>query len=322
MLVFIYVIILFGGIDSGLEERHGASVTERVRRHIFGCDRRVSLGGCGCVFGDEVSNGVSAEAGPTSAGEQRIVGLPVVFSEPFSEDVGDGGRDRDSSLFAAFAVGDVDVSAWPVELNVGDGERCGFCDPEPGLGHEDEDCVVASPVPGAGVGGVEERFGFGSGEKRDGGPVGPFLWDGKDALDQLGVFGVLVGGVFVERSDRCEAGVAGAGAVVSFGFEVVEKPSDEGGVELADIEIRGAGVGVISGVGDEEPEGVPVGGDRVRTGGLLLDKPVREERFEGRSECGHESTPAAVSSRSAANPRSSGVASKYQYVDDGSLWPR
>ena len=40
-------------------------------------------GGCCGVFGDEVGNGVSAEVGPTSAGEQRIVGLPVAFSEPF-----------------------------------------------------------------------------------------------------------------------------------------------------------------------------------------------------------------------------------------------
>lgn len=45
-------------------------------------------GGCCGVFGDEVGNGVSAEVGPTSAGEQRIVGLPVAFSEPFSEDWG------------------------------------------------------------------------------------------------------------------------------------------------------------------------------------------------------------------------------------------
>ncbi len=79
---------------------------------------------------------------------------------------------------------------------------------------------------------------------------------------------------------------------------------------------------MVGGVGDEEPEGVAVGGDGVRAGASLFDEPVREERFEGRSQSGHESTPAAVSSRSAANPRSSGVASKYQYVEAGSAWPR
>ena len=88
----------------------------------------------------------------------------------------------------------------------------------------DKDGVVASPAPGVGVGGGEQCFGFGSGEERDGGPVGPFLGDCEDALDRLGVFGVLVGRVFVERSDRGEAGVAGGGAVVPFGFEVVENP--------------------------------------------------------------------------------------------------
>lgn len=269
-------------------------------------------GGCCGVFGDEVGNGVSAEVGPTSAGEQRIVGLPVAFSEPFSEDSDHSGRDRDCSLFASFAVGDVDVSTGPIELNIGDGERCCFCDPEPGLGHDGEDGVVASPAPGVGVGGGEQCFGFGSGEERDGGPVGPFLGDCEGALDRLGVFGVLVGRVFVERSDRGEAGVAGGGAVVPFGFEVVEKPSDEGGVKLTDIKIGWVGVGVVGGVGDEEPEGVSVGGDGVRAGGSLFDEPVTEERLKGRSECGHESTPAAASSRSAANPRSSGVASKYQ----------
>ncbi len=84
--------------------------------------------------------------------------------------------------------------------------------------------MVASAVPGVGVRGGEERVGFGSGEKRDGGPVGPFPGDREDALDQLGVFGMLWCGVSVERSDRGEAGVAGGGAVVPFGFEVVENP--------------------------------------------------------------------------------------------------
>nr|WP_291836371.1 hypothetical protein [Candidatus Microthrix sp.] len=36
-----------------------------------------------------------------------------------------------------------------------------------------------------------------------------------------------------------------------FGFEVVEKPSDEGGVKLTDIKIGWVGVGVVGGVGDE-----------------------------------------------------------------------
>ena len=88
--------------------------------------------------------------------------MPLAFSEPFSENSGDGGRDWDSSLFAAFAVGDVDVCAWPGELNVADGERCGFCDPEPGLGHQEKEGVVASAVPGVGVRGGEERVGWGA----------------------------------------------------------------------------------------------------------------------------------------------------------------
>ncbi len=68
-----------------------------------------------------------------------------------------------------------------------------------------------------------------------------------------------------------------------FGFEVVEKPSDEGGVKLTDIKIGWVGVGVVGGVGDEEPEGVSVGGDGVRAGGSLFDEPVTEERLKGRS---------------------------------------
>jgi hypothetical protein len=35
------------------------------------------------------------------------------------------------------------------------------------------------------------------------------------------------------------------GLFVPFGFEVVEKPADEGSVELADVKVRGAGVGVL-----------------------------------------------------------------------------
>jgi len=180
------------------------------------------------------------------------------------------------------------------------------------LGEKDEQGVVASPGPGGLVRGGEERVGFGFGEKRHDGPVEAFLGNGEHLLDDRGVFGVQGRRVSVKRSDRCQSGVAGSGTVVPDRFEMVEERSDQDGVEVDQIEVRWGLGGVGGGVVDEQPEGVPVAGDGVRTGVSLCDEPVCEEPLEGRCERGHGSTWLAWSRRCAARSSSSGVPVKYQ----------
>ena len=141
--------------------------------------------------------------------------------------------------------------------------------------------------------------------------------------------------------DRREPGVEGARSVATLAFEVVEERGNPGRVEVLDIERRRLLAGLPLNEGQEQSEGVAIGGDRVRAGVSLVDQPVGEERLQRGRQRTHRSSctvafclrarfdppPAhgagavqlsgerpslACSSRCAARPRSSGEAERYQ----------
>ena len=110
---------------------------------------------------------------------------------------------------------------------------------QPGLGGEQQQRVVATPGPGAAVGGGEQRVDLGFGEERDQRAVAAFGRDRQDALDRVGVLGVAQRAVAKQRADRGQAGVAGAGRVAALVLEVVEERADQRGVEVVDVQIAG-----------------------------------------------------------------------------------
>ena len=66
-----------GGVDSGVQQSHGAAVPQNVRVQLVRPDGRAAEGGGGSVLVDEALDGVAAEA-PSGAGrEQRLVGSPA-----------------------------------------------------------------------------------------------------------------------------------------------------------------------------------------------------------------------------------------------------
>ena len=78
------------------------------------------------------------------------------------------------------------------------------------------------------------------------------------------VLGVPQRHVPVERVDRCQPGVPGPGAVVSVLLEVGEERADQRRVEIVDVELAGLLAGSLMREGQEQPERVAVGGDRLR----------------------------------------------------------
>src|SRR3546814_5996754 len=81
----------------------------------------------------------------------------------------------------------------------------------------------------------------------------------------------------VERVDRSEAGVAGAGPVMPFDFEVGEERADERRVELTQVETRRRRGDLVVREAEQEPERVAVGGNGVGAGGPLRDETRSEE---------------------------------------------
>lgn len=136
------------------------------------------------------------------------------------------------------------------KVDVGDGEAGEFGDPQPGLGGHQEERVVAAAVPGREVGRGQEGFDLGPGQEADGGVIVSFGWDGEHPGDQRGVLGDLERGVAEQRADGRQPGVAGSDAVASRGFQVLEEPADQRGVQVGEVQPAGELAGALAGIAE------------------------------------------------------------------------
>ena len=94
------------------------------------------------------------------------------------------------------------------------------------------------------------------------------------------------------------------------------------GVDVVDVQLDGGFPVAARGEAQQQPEGVAVGGDRVRAGLALGQQPLGEERLQGGSERAHGRSPRVAPGAPRPVAMSSGAAERYQYVEDGSTWPR
>jgi hypothetical protein len=96
------------------------------------------------------------------------------------------------------------------------------------------------------------------------------------------VFGVSERGVFAERVDRREAGVAGPRAVAPVVFEVGKERPDQRRVDVGEVELGRLFAGLFFDEAQQQPERVAVGLDGVRAGSSLVDQTVGEIGLWGR----------------------------------------
>jgi len=82
--------------------------------------------------------------------------------------------------------------------------------------------------------------------------------------DRVRVLGMSERSEAVERVDRPEPRVAGPGTVAPIFFEVVEERADQRRVEIVDVQLERLLAGLSLGEGEQQPESVAVGGDRLR----------------------------------------------------------
>ncbi len=269
--------------------------------------------------GEPLLEGVPAHRPAADGGEQRVVGCPGVFGEPGPQG-GDRARaQRRDPVFAAFAVaGDVGAAA-EVDIPAGQGGELGG--PQPGLDREQHPGVVTAAGPGCPVWGGKQGLGLGGGKERDDRLVSPLGRDRQDTFDVSGVLGVAQGGEAEQGVDRGQSGVAAADGVAPLALDVVEERADHWRVQVGEVEPARHGAGALRGEVKEQPDGVAVGGDRVRAGPPLADQPLGEKRLHGAGGRRHRGAPGAASLR-AASASSSGEALRYQYVCSGDAWPR
>ena len=116
------------------------------------------------------------------------------------------------------------------QVDVCAGQRGEFGDPQAGLEGQGQQGVIAAPGRGGGVRGGQKCGGLGFGEVGDERAVEAFGWDGQDALDDGGVFGVVQGGESEQRVHCGQSGVSGTDTVAAFGLQMVEERPDQGRV--------------------------------------------------------------------------------------------
>ena len=114
---------------------------------------------------------------------------------------------------------------------------------------------------------------------------------------------------------------------MAIGFEVIEKGQNDGHVEVVERDLIGRNLPMLLQEGEEQPHGIAIRRNRLRTDLFLVEQMVGEERPDERSERdwgAHGVTLPATnaSKRSAAGRRTSGAAVRYQYVSWGRAWPR
>src|SRR5271167_1245186 len=100
--------------------------------------------------------------------------------------------------------------------------------------------MIAPSDPGAPVRRGQQRIDLPGLEEADVAAMVSLAGDGQDALDQLGVLWMAKGSIAVERADGCQAGVAGAGAVVPLLLQMGEQGADQAGVDVGHVQLRGS----------------------------------------------------------------------------------
>jgi len=141
----------------------------------------------------------------------------------------------------------------PSQRDAGAGSECDvaaveageFGDSKTGLDGQQHQGPVSPAFPAGLIRGGEQGIDFGGGQERHDSFVEPFRGDRQHALDEQRVLGVAQGGVGEQRADRCQAHVAGPGAVVSLAFEVVQERGDRAGVQVVPVEPGGHRPGAL-----------------------------------------------------------------------------
>lgn len=90
----------------------------------------------------------------------------------------------------------------------------------------------------------------------------------------------IEGHVAEEGLQGGQAIVSCPGAVASFTFEMLKELSQEGHIKVLQAEFRRHASEVLRGKTEQQAEGIPVGGNRVRARAKLSEQPVCEETLE------------------------------------------
>jgi hypothetical protein len=92
----------------------------------------------------------------------------------------------------------------------------------------------------------QKRFDFGPAQKVDQSSGVPFAWDSQHPLDESGVLRCLQSGVAEERMNGSEPQIAGARAIRTGAFQMIQKRCQEGGGQILKVSLDGGHLNRLS----------------------------------------------------------------------------
>ncbi len=201
------------------------------------------------------------------------------------------------------------------QLDVAVTQPSQFRYPKTGLSSDAEQSVISPPGPGVPVGCCDDGIELGADQKADFGPLAAFGGYGQHSGDELGVLGVAQGAIVKERADGGQAGVSGAGTVVTFLLEVIQEGADGGGIEIG--QVQPGWLFCLSGHTGSAAATArrPLGSDGAVSRMSFVDQPLGEEhllRVGARRSCSHHHGTRLAAQRPSRSRFA--VGRMYQYV--------
>src|SRR5512134_1745422 len=278
--------------------------------HRFLRQRRTGGGGCPDVTGKPVFESVAAEGASSLRCEQRGRRQTGSLGKPDAQggDCASGER-RDPLLSPLSVATHMRAGA---EMDIGAAKANQFGRPKTGLDSEAKQRRVTPPGPVRPIRSGEKRVDFRLRQEGHEPSFEALRRNGENALDDGGTLGVPKCCVSEQGTDGSKPRIAGAHAVLSLLFQMIEKGADQGGIEIVDIELARLLAVSVRREDQEQPQGIAIGLERVRADLALAGEAVGEERLQGRGERAHASPLRWRSSRSPASPSNSGAADRYQ----------
>jgi hypothetical protein len=252
---------------ASLEQMKSGGVPERMWRNPALPKRRAgSDGDAHCASEAKLHAGASQRSAASIA-EERVIALEVVCPAPLLKELASLGPERNLSLLAALAMQPNHLA-----LGVGDPQLSDLGNAGARVVHEREESPVSLAAPRRVVAGREDCGDLLPGHESNGRFCAAFERDREESLTKIEVVGSSDGqDEMREAANRRESGVAGANSVMAVGFEVIEEREHRLWRQRGEGEpINGTTV-VIGEETQEQPEGIAVSGDGLRTDVALRD---------------------------------------------------
>jgi hypothetical protein len=151
---------------------------------------------------------------------------------------------------------------------------------------DQQEAMVSAAKPGRLIGSPEQGIDFRTTQEVDQSASVPLSWYGQHPLDLSGAGWFVVSGVLEEGANRSEAQVATAGGDPAALFEIIQKGSNHGRIDLFEGQPGRRPVQTFLGELQKQAKGVPIGTDGVRTRLPLIHQALDEEVLQQRGQRG------------------------------------